>query len=125
MRRLCCEWRCPEEAVNGSRCERHRRQLEAKDRVRRGTAAQRGYDSRWRAYREWFIRQVNCECGRNHAFCEGVCRTKGLAVRAFAVDHIIPHRGNQDLFWNHGNHQSLCEREHNAKARSERLTGEA
>jgi 5-methylcytosine-specific restriction enzyme A len=31
------------------------------------------------------------------------------------VDHIIPHKGNQKLFWDTKNWQSLCEMHHNRK----------
>lgn len=85
------------------------------------TAHQKGYDARWRAYRLWFIVQVNCtECGRNHALCEGKCREQGKIVPTYAVDHIRPHRGDEKLFWLHSNHQGLCQAEHNAKSAKER-----
>jgi len=35
---------------------------------------------------------------------------------AMIVDHIIPHKGDMDLFWNKANWQSLCERHHNIKS---------
>jgi len=42
---------------------------------------------------------------------------------ATVVDHITPHRGNTQLFWDSSNWQSLCEECHNgAKAQLE-LTG--
>lgn len=84
-------------------------------------AQQKGYDARWRKYRSWFIRQVECsECGRNHALCEGECRAKGLVVPTYAVDHKRPHRGDKVLFWDHANHQGLCQAEHNAKSAGEK-----
>jgi 5-methylcytosine-specific restriction protein A len=88
----------------------------------RGTPAQRGYDTRWRKYRAWFLRQFQCSvCGRNHGLCEE-CQREGRLTVTFAVDHIQPHRGNYDLFWDHSNHQGLCESCHNRKSREERLT---
>jgi 5-methylcytosine-specific restriction protein A len=38
---------------------------------------------------------------------------------AHATDHIIPHKGDLDLFWDSDNWQSLCERHHNAKSAKE------
>lgn len=33
---------------------------------------------------------------------------------ASVVDHIKPHRGNQDLFWDKSNHAALCRHCHNS-----------
>lgn len=38
---------------------------------------------------------------------------------ATVVDHIIPHRGDQKLFWDRGNWQPLCEHHHNVKTMTE------
>jgi len=103
-------------------CPTHKRK--AYD-IHRGSSSERGYNYRWQQYRNWFIRQAQCPvegCRRNHVLCEGECRRQGRAVPAFAVDHITPHRGDERLFWDHANHRSLCESEHNAKAQTERLT---
>lgn len=35
------------------------------------------------------------------------------------VDHIIPHRGNYDLFWNQDNWQTLCKLHHDQKTARE------
>lgn len=35
------------------------------------------------------------------------------------VDHIVPHRGDQKLFWDRGNWQPLCEHHHNVKTMTE------
>jgi len=34
---------------------------------------------------------------------------------ATQVDHIVPHRGNKELFWDVGNLQSLCQSCHSKK----------
>ena len=67
----------------------------------RGTAAQRGYDAKWRAYREDYLR-VNPTCKQ----CGG---------KATVVDHVIPHKGNKGLFWTRFNHQPLCKSCHDRK----------
>lgn len=33
---------------------------------------------------------------------------------ATVVDHVIPHRGNPDLFWDENNCQSLCQYHHDS-----------
>ena len=33
---------------------------------------------------------------------------QGLVVEATVVDHIQPHEGDMNLFWNADNHQALC-----------------
>ena len=79
------------------------------------------YDWDWRRYRAWFIAQVQCSvCGANHTIC-AECRTAGRFVVAFAVDHIVPHRGDPKLFHDHTNLQSLCEKHHNQKSGRETM----
>lgn len=79
----------------------------------RPSAARRGYGSKWRKEsREWLDRNPVCVA----------CKRQGRTLAAKAVDHIEPHRGNQELFWRRSNWQSLCIPCHNRKSRSERLT---
>jgi 5-methylcytosine-specific restriction protein A len=40
-------------------------------------------------------------------------------VFATEVDHKVPHRGDQDLFWDTSNWQSLCKPCHSAKTARE------
>lgn len=65
----------------------------------RQTAAQRGYDSRWRRYRERFLAE--------NPFCV-YCQRLGRVTAATVVDHVVPHRGDRGLFWDPNNHQGLC-----------------
>ena len=46
------------------------------------------------------------------------CSKRGLRVRATDVDHVIPHRGNLDLFLR-GELQSLCHGCHSRKTMAE------
>lgn len=63
-------------------------------------------DTRWKqASRQY--RKQNPIC----AACERMLR--GNAAQC--VDHVIPHGGDYDLFWDVDNWQSLCHRCHNAK----------
>jgi 5-methylcytosine-specific restriction enzyme A len=71
------------------------------DTARRGDArTERGYDWRWRRYREAYLKR--------HALC-AECQRQGRTTAARVVDHIRPHKGDQALFWEPSNHQSLCD----------------
>lgn len=98
---------------------------------RRGSSAQRGYGARWRKARAAFLANPdNCLCrmclseGRIN---DGSYKADGSyepnpAKRSLHVDHIIPHHGNQDLFWDQANWQPLCAEHHNRHKQSiERL----
>lgn len=65
----------------------------------RGTAAERGYDHRWRKARAAHLAE--------HPLCVE-CLKVGSVTAATDVDHIVPHRGDSELFWKEGNLQSLC-----------------
>ena len=75
------------------------------DRMRGGASA-RGYDARWREARALFLKQ--------YPLC-AFCQAEGKIVPATVVDHIIPHRGEQRLFWDQTNWESLCKECHDKK----------
>lgn len=91
-------------------CPTHRRK--AYD-IERGTATQRGYNARWQRYRLAFLAK--------HPLCIQH-QAAGETVAATVVDHIIPHRGDAELFWRESNHQALCASCHGVKSQAERLT---
>lgn len=68
--------------------------------------AERGYGGRWQKARATFLKRS--------PVCVA-CEAEGRITLARVVDHIIPHRGNQALFWDTSNWQPLCIRHHNAK----------
>ncbi len=43
------------------------------------------------------------------------CHIEGRITRATVVDHIKPHRGDQELFWDEYNWQPLCKKCHDIK----------
>lgn len=63
------------------------------------TTAERGYGSKWQTYRKRFLAENPLCC---------YCLEQGRVTAAKVVDHIAPHRGDQRLFWDVSNHQSLC-----------------
>lgn len=91
-------------------CETHTRLMQKQVDSKRGSAHQRGYTSRWQKARETYL-QRNPLCKSHEA--------KGVIVEATIVDHIIPHKGDQKLFWDTSNWQSLCKTCHDKKTASE------
>lgn len=50
-----------------------------------------------------------------------MCQASGLVVIATVVDHIEPHSGDADLFWNADNLQSLCAPCHDIRKQREEV----
>lgn len=71
----------------------------------RPTASQRGYNYRWQQASKAFLA------------LQPLCVKCPKPTTATCVDHITPHRGDQQLFWDVDNWQALCERCHNRKTR--------
>ena len=68
----------------------------------------RGYGHEWRTARERFLR-------RNPLCVE--CLKRGRIAPATVVDHIVPHRGDEKLFWDERNWQALCKACHDPQNR--------
>ena len=62
------------------------------------------YNSAWRAARNAFLLE--------HPFC-AICG-KPLRGRDAIVDHIVPHKGNWDLFWDVSNWQAWWKKCHDS-----------
>lgn len=103
---------------NGAYCETHLRKKQESIKVERikydnerGTAASRGYDSRWQRYSKQYR--------LNNPLCV-MCEKEGRLTLADCVDHITPVNGpNDPLFYEVSNHQSLCNKCHNVKSEAE------
>lgn len=67
--------------------------------ARRGSARDRGYSARWDKASITFKAQ--------HPLCLG-CEARGRTTPTEVVDHIVPHRGDHDLFWDPDNWQPGC-----------------
>lgn len=59
----------------------------------------RGYNYRWQKARARFL--------RDNPLCV-YCQREGRVTAATVVDHIVPHRGDQQLFWDENNWNALC-----------------
>ena len=75
------------------------------------TTAERGYGAKWQRERAKWLAE--------HPLCER-CEAGNVVEVATVVDHRIPHRGDEKLFWSRSNWSSLCSRCHNAKTQEER-----
>lgn len=105
-----CKWPgCPS-LTEGRFCPAHEKSDRRAVDNRRGSAASRGYDHRWQRYRADYLRR--------HPLC-AACEKQGQVAAATVVDHITPHRGDKELFWNQANHQPLCKACHDSKTATE------
>lgn len=71
--------------------------------ARRGSARERGYTARWDRAAAAFKRDNPLCIG-----CEAVDRVELASV----VDHVIPHKGDDALFWDQANWQPCCTKHH-------------
>ncbi len=90
------------------------------------------YGRRWHRTRNSFLRE-RCSCLRLSAECER-CHGTGFPNRfciacwneqrvlnflSPEVDHIVPHLGDREKFWNRANWQTLCAHHHSVKTATE------
>lgn len=71
----------------------------------RESSTKRGYGYRWQIARKAYLAK-NPHCVDH--------RRRGYVVAATVVDHIKPHRGDDDLFWDESNWQALCKSCHDS-----------
>lgn len=74
------------------------------------TTNERGYTYKWQKARARFL--------VDHPLCT-VCEAEGRVAAATVVDHHIPHRGDQTLFWDESNWRPMCKSHHDAKTQKE------
>nr|WP_041795814.1 HNH endonuclease signature motif containing protein [Pararhodospirillum photometricum] len=102
--RICA--RCKKLVPHGQRCPC----APAREPDRRESASKRGYGAQWRRLRDLVL--------ADEPLCRE-CAKVGRVVPATDVDHIIPHRGDDRLFWDRRNLQPLCKACHSAKTARE------
>jgi len=108
-RRPCSHSGCPE-LTTDRYCDKHQKQVTKEYDRRRGSAASRGYDYRWVKVRWRYLAE--------HPLCV-LCEHVGKLTPANVIDHVVPHKGDQGLFWNESNWQSLCKSCHDRKTAKE------
>jgi 5-methylcytosine-specific restriction protein A len=77
--------------------------ISASWRTGKGSSAERGYGYKWQKARAAYLSA--------HPLCV-MCKAIQRVTAATVVDHIKPHEGNQDLFWDEANWQALCKPHH-------------
>ena len=98
---------CPALVLSGTKyCEVHKALHPEKVR----SAAGRGYGHAWQKTSRQFLQA--------HPLCEE-CRKQGKYVKATVMDHVKPHRGDEELFWDRSNWRALCKRCHDWKTMTE------
>lgn len=86
--------------------------------------------ARWRKAR---LAHLQCEplcrlCRQRGVLNDGSLKATGepqpdLRRRFLVVDHVVPHRGDLDLFWDRTNWQTLCPDHHDIVKQREELRG--
>jgi 5-methylcytosine-specific restriction protein A len=105
-----CNWAgCGKTIDQGRYCDKHEalHQInENKRKAIRNTDYSRMYTWNWRKYSSTYLKA--------HPLCLK-CLEDGKLIPATEVDHIVPHKGDKDLFWLEDNHQGLCKPCHSRK----------
>ena len=73
------------------------------------SACKRGYGRAWQAKRLAFLTE--------NPMCVA-CRARGVMTPATEADHVTPHRGDMEAFWE-GELQALCKSCHSTKTTTE------
>jgi 5-methylcytosine-specific restriction protein A len=112
----CARYPCPEVVPTGQTyCEKHKQQHRREyDATRRPLYSQKNtlYESpAWRRERKIFL--------LNNPLCKP-CQDAGRITTATEVDHIDPHKGDLQKFWDAENWQSICKPCHNRKTAKEK-----
>lgn len=89
-------------------CDRHAKEKQQWTRGMQSRESQQLYGWRWSKASKQFIRE--------HPLCVE-CEGRGKTTASHCTDHIVPHRGNEVLFWDEDNWQALCRACHDAKTR--------
>src|SRR5262252_2627043 len=110
LRRPCPIPACPE-LTRGGLCVRHKQLRQRDDYERRGSAHARGYTYRWNQLSHIHLERYPL-CGdrapNTYDGWRGQCHERQLVTAATVTDHIVPHKGDDRLFWDARNWQSLC-----------------
>ena len=72
------------------------------------------YDYQWQKLRKQYLQA--------HALCVE-CYKQNKVVAATVIDHIVPHKGNLELFYDEGNYQALCTNCHSSHKQRFEKTG--
>jgi 5-methylcytosine-specific restriction enzyme A len=104
-----CRYPGCSELTENRYCSKHQKQIDSKyNKFNR--PFKKLYNSRWRKRRKQFLQE--------HPLCES-CKKRDVINAATVVDHVIPHKGDERLFWDENNWQALCKSCHDKKTAKE------
>lgn len=113
--RPCKQFGCKELTHNGAYCPAHKKIINKQIESARKSSTQRGYGYKWqKVSKAYLAKHPWCVCEE----CKGRDLLDGGKI-ANVVDHIKPHRGDMDLFWDRTNWQSMNDVCHNKKTAKE------
>ena len=73
------------------------------------------YDRRrWRRASKLFLQA--------HPLCR-MCEAAGRVRLAQVVEHVVPHKGDEEKFWDEANWQGLCATDHSAAKQAQEKSG--
>jgi 5-methylcytosine-specific restriction protein A len=101
---------CVKLAEKRGYCLWHLKEIAAQADKERPTATERGYTWAWHKASRAYLNE--------HPLCVE-CEKVGIVKEATVVDHIKPHRGDWELFWDENNWQALCKQHHDIKSARE------
>src|SRR5688572_14863534 len=99
-KRFCSAPSCSEKVTTGFCSSHKQQQRKVQTRYQHGATA---YGRPWRRIRDAWLAE--------HPLCV-YCQAEGRVEVAREVDHIIPHKGDDILYRDRNNLQSLCTRHH-------------
>jgi 5-methylcytosine-specific restriction enzyme A len=109
-KRPCNHPGCPE-LTDNTYCKKHKKAKESNyNKYGRDPEAKKLYGYRWQKASKRFL-AANPLCLE--------CKKKGKLKASKVTDHIVPHKGNKELFWDINNWQPLCVSCHNRKTAKE------
>lgn len=77
------------------------------------------YTARWRRLRQAVFVRDRYACRK----CGALCIGRHPAPNSPVCDHIRPHRGDEALFWDERNLQTLCKADHDSAKQAEERRG--
>lgn len=101
------------------KAEAERRAKEADRNKARGSATERGYGIKWQRARAAYLKKLVLQQQLRVYPCCELCLKKGVITEATIVDHVVPHKGDKQKFWDAKNWQGLCARCHAVKTAKE------
>lgn len=103
-----CKYPGCRELTRDGYCKKHKNLKKARGESERWHYLYLG--SRWKRMRSEHL--------LNEPFCRE-CAKKGIRTKGNEVDHLVPHRGNLELFFDKKNLQTLCKSCHSRKTMAE------